>query len=233
MDFFQQHIQHVHFEHHQPFSRVQSTSTLVGCVESVDPQVFLCQSAPCLDFTCSRKLVVELPTRIRLAVSMGIFASGETHIENNQQTSFKTGTSFMYFKKLAGPQLPSFSWTHLPLLCSSQGVFSQPTRVVDLCVLSIGKFSLQSDGANECLQILAAFATPDREGLDSETTAQCRQCLKLCSGIGNNSKTRSASCHQSKPSPDRGWYPWDIILFLNANDLPPYSWKCNCQLQKR
>lgn len=40
MDFFQQHIQHVHSEQHQPFSRVQSTSTLVGCVESVDPQVF-------------------------------------------------------------------------------------------------------------------------------------------------------------------------------------------------
>ena len=233
MDFFQQHIQHVHSEQHQPFSRVQSTSTLVGCVESVDPQVFLCQSAPCLDFFCSRKLIVELPTRMILTVSMGIFASGEIYVKIINKHGSKPGPSFIYFKKLAGPQSPSFSWTHLPLLCSTQGVFSQPTRVVDLCVLSIRKFSLQSDGANECLQILAAFATPDREGLDSETTAQCRRWLKLCSGIGNNSKTRSVSCHQSKPSPDRGWYPWDIILFLNANGLPHYSWKFNCQLQKR
>ena len=78
----------------------------------------------------------------------------------------------MFVKKLAGPQLPSFSWTHLPLLCSFQRVFSQPKRVVDLCAfhgiqLYRGKFSLQSDGANECLQILAAFATPRSRGFST------------------------------------------------------------------
>ena len=66
-----------------------------------------------------------------------------------------------------------------------------------------GNFSLHSDQANACLQV---FQQRDNHQVPQclYICTQCRQCAKLCSGIGNNSKTCSASkvalfTHQDGP----------------------------------
>ena len=163
MDFFQQHIQHVHFEHHQPFSRVQSTSTLVGCVESVDPQVFLCQSAACLDFICSRKLVVELPTRIILTVSMGIFASAEIYVKIINKHLSKPGPrscTLRNWQVLSHPPFPGH--TSLYSAAPKVSFLNQQGLLTCVCFPSESSVFSQMEQMNACRFLLLLLPQIER-----------------------------------------------------------------------
>lgn len=124
---------------------------------------FLCQSAPCLDFICSRKLVVELPTRIILTVSMGIFASGEIYVKIINKHLSKPGPrscTLRNWQVLSHPPFPGH--TSLYSAAPKVSFLNQQGLLTCVCFPSESSVFSQMEQMNACRFLLLLLPQIER-----------------------------------------------------------------------